>query len=164
MPKPAPFPVLSQNRLMRRLAILVTELDLDARDFVIFGSGPLLVHGLRYGIHDLDIGARGPTWRRVAEHGCPGTGGINGAPMALFWDGLIQFSQGWISADWDADDLIGRAESVQGWPFATLTDVLAYKQVLLRPKDHRDIAALHQTLHAAVPSPARRAAAAAEAR
>ena len=146
MHEPAPFPALSENRLIRRLAILVTELDLDRRDFVIFGSGPLLAHGLRYGIRDLDIVAREPVWQRVSEYGCQGTGSINGAPMAVFWNGLIQFSQGWISDDWDADDLIGRSESIQGWPCAQLTDVLAYKQMLLRPKDHLDIAVLHQAL------------------
>jgi len=160
MNEPAPFPALPENRLIRRLAMLVSELDLDLRDFVIFGSGPMLAHGLRYGIHDLDIVARGPAWRRVAEHGCPGTGSVNGAPMAVFWDGLIQFSQGWISADWDPDDLIDGAETIQGWPFARLTDVLAYKRVLLRPKDYPDIAALHQ----AKLQPAASAAAAAEAR
>lgn len=168
MHKPALYPALSETRLIRRLAMLVTELDLDPCDFVIFGSGPMLAHGLRHDIHDLDIVARGPAWRRVAEHGCPGTGSINGAPMALFWDGLIQFSRGWISADWDSDDLIDRAETIQGWPFARLTDVLAYKQVLLRPKDYPDIAVLyetlHQTQHREMPTPARGAAAAAESR
>jgi hypothetical protein len=133
---------LAGHPLIRRLAVLVTELDLDRRDFVIFGSGPLLAHGLRDGIRDLDIVARGAVWRRVRAYGCPGTGSISGAPMALFWDGLIQFSAGWISADWEADDLIGRAERIQGWPFAPLADVLAYKRILLRPKDHPDIAAL----------------------
>ncbi len=160
MHKPAPFPALSENRLIGRLAILVRELDLNRRDLVIFGSGPMLAHRLRYGLHDLDIVARGPAWRRVAEHGCRGTGSVNGAPMALFWNGLVQFSQGWISADWDADNLIDQAESIQGWPFARLTDVLAYKQVLLRPKDYPDIAALRQAmLH-----PASHATAASQAR
>jgi hypothetical protein len=144
MHEPALFPALSENRLVRRLAMLVTELDLDRRDFVIFGSGPLLAHGLRCGIRDLDIVARGSAWQRVSEYGSPDTGSITGAPMALFWNGLIQFSQGWISDDWDADDLIGRAEGIQGWPFAPLTDVLAYKRMLLRPKDQLDIEVLHQ--------------------
>lgn len=160
MHEPAPYPALSENRLIRRLALLVSELDLDVRDFVIFGSGPMLAHGLRCGIHDLDVVARGRAWQRVLEYGCPGTGSVNGAPMALFWDGLIQFSQGWISADWDADALIDRAQRIQGWPFATLADVLAYKEILLRPKDYPDIAALRQ----AALQPARRAAAAAQAR
>ena len=146
MDEPALFPALSENWLIRRLAMLVTELDLDRRDFVIFGSGPLLAHGLRHGIRDLDIVARGSTWRVVREYGCPDTGSINGAPMAQFWNGLIQFSRGWISDDWDCDDLIGRAERIQGWPCAQLADVLAYKQMLLRPKDRLDIAALHQAM------------------
>jgi len=160
MHEPAILPALSENRLICRLAMLVSELDLNVRDFVIFGSGPLLAHGLRDGIHDLDVVARGPAWQRVLEHGCPGTGSVNGAPMALFWNGLIQFSQGWISADWAADDLIDQAQSIQGWPFASLADVLAYKEILLRPKDYPDIAALHQ----AVPLPARTPVAAAKAR
>jgi hypothetical protein len=160
MHEPALFPALSENRLIRRLAMLVTELDLDRRDFVIFGSGPLLAHGLRYGIRDLDIVARGSVWQHVCEYGSPDTGSVNGAPMALFWNGLIQFSQGWISDDWDADDLIDRAEGIQGWPFAQLTDVLAYKQMLLRRKDHLDIAVLHQ----AMLQPARQTAVASKAR
>jgi hypothetical protein len=146
-----PYPALSENRLIRRLAMLVNRLHLDPADFVIFGSGPLLAHGLRSGIHDLDIVARGPAWRHVSRYGCPGTGSVNGAPMALFWNGLIQFSQGWISADWDADDLIDRAETIQGWPFAGLADVLAYKEVLLRPKDHPDITALRQAMRQPAP-------------
>lgn len=146
MHEPAPSPALSENRLIRRLAVLASELHLDRRDFVIFGSGPLLAHGLRHRVRDLDIVARGQAWESVREHGRPAAGSINGAPMALFWDGLIQFSRGWISADWDADDLIDRAESISGWPFARLADVLAYKRVLLRPKDFPDIAALHQAV------------------
>jgi len=146
MHESALLPALSENRLIRRLALLVAELDLDRRDFVVFGSGPLLAHGLRHGVSDLDIVARGRVWRQVRQWGTPGTGSVNGAPMALFWNGLIQFSPGWISADWDADNLIGRAERIQGWPFAPLSEVLAYKRVLLRPKDHRDIAALHRPM------------------
>jgi len=135
-------PALSENGLIRRLVKLVTELDLDSRDFVIFGSGPLLAHGLRRRIRDLDVVARGTAWRRVSQHGFPAAGAINGAPMALFWGGLIQFSPGWISEDWDTDDLIDRAEIIQGLPFAQLTDVLVYKQKLDRPKDRADIEAL----------------------
>jgi hypothetical protein len=137
---------LSEHRLIRRLVKLATDLDLDRRDFVIFGSGPLLAHGLRQSIRDLDVVARGTAWDRASQHGLPARGSINGAPMALFWGGLIQFSGGWVSDDWNADDLIDRAESIQGLPFAQLTDVLAYKQMLLRPKDRPDITALLHTL------------------
>ena len=133
---------LPENKLITRLVKIVTELDLDRRDFVIFGSGPLLAHGLRQRISDLDVVARGPAWQRVSEYGCQGTGSLNGAPMALFWGGRIQFSGGWISDDWDTDELIDRAEVIDGLRFARLTDILAYKQMLLRPKDLPDIAAV----------------------
>jgi hypothetical protein len=121
-----PRPVaLSDNRLIRRLVKLVDELDLDRRDFVIFGSGPLLAHGLRQRILDLDVLARGALWHRASQLGFRATGSINGAPMAAFWGGLIQFSLGWISAFWDIDDLINRAKIIEGLRFAQPTDVLA---------------------------------------
>lgn len=142
MPEAARSAVLSEDRLIRRLMTLVTAFDLDRRDFVIFGSGPLLAHGLRRRVRDLDVVARGAVWRRVAQHGVPAVGTINGAPMVQFWDGRIQYSAGWISDDWDADDLISRANVIEGLPFAQLTDVLAYKQQLNRPKDRPDIEAL----------------------
>ncbi len=75
---------LSENKLVSRLLKIVTELDLDRRDFVIFGSGPLLAHGLRQRISDLDVVARGSVWQRVSEYGCPGIGSLNGAP-----DGVV---------------------------------------------------------------------------
>src|ERR1700760_97523 len=137
-----PSAALSENGLIRSLVKLAADLDLDRRNFVIFGSGPLLAHGLRQHIRDLDIVARGSVWRSVCQYGAPATGEINGAPLAIFCGGLIQFSQGWISEDWDGDALIDRGEIVQGLPFAQLTDVLAYKQHLRRPKDIADIQAL----------------------
>jgi hypothetical protein len=145
-----PAAALSEDRLIRRLIKLVTELDLDPSDFVIFGSGPLLAHGLRQSVRDLDVVARGKAWRRVSERGIRDAGAISGAPMGLFWGGLIQFSPEWISQDWDTDDLITRSEVIQiggtepirELPFAQLTDVLAYKQKLDRPKDRPDIDAL----------------------
>lgn len=135
-------PALAENRLICRLARLVDELGLDRREFVIFGSGPLLAHGLRTSIRDLDIVARGTAWNSVSRHGFPAIGPISGAPMTLFWGTLIQFSPQWISPDWDTNDLIDRAELIQGLPFAQLADVLAYKQMLRRPKDHPDLKAL----------------------
>jgi hypothetical protein len=137
---------LSDERLIRRLVKLVAELDLDRRDFVIFGSGPLLAHGLRQRIRDLDVVARGDVWRRVSRYGCRAAGSINGASMAVFWGGLIQFSSGWISDDWDTDNLIDRAEIIEGLPFAQLADVLEYKQMLSRPKDQSDIRTLLRLL------------------
>jgi hypothetical protein len=135
----APVEDISRDRLIARFIYLANKLEVDRTDFVIFGSGPLLAHGLRRRINDLDVVARGQAWRTFCDHGVAGIAAINRAPLSLFWDGLIQVSEGWISEDWDADGLIDRAEIIQGLPFARLADVLGYKQVLQRPKDRIDI-------------------------
>ncbi|MCW2914581.1 MAG: transcriptional regulator, AraC family [Actinomycetia bacterium] len=131
-----------ENPLIRRLVALELERD----DFVIFGSGPLLTHGIRRSVRDLDVVARGTAWRRVSELGVPAVGAISGDQTVHFWGGRIQFSQEWISKVWDTDDLIDRAEIIEGLRFAQLTDVLAYKQMLMRPKDLADIQALTELL------------------
>lgn len=133
---PAP---LHENKLIAQLVNLVMVLNLEPRDFVIFGSGPLLAHGLRQTIGDLDVVVRGAVWDRVSARGAIQAGSVNGAPTAVFHDGDIQFSSGWISDDWDPDDLINRAEIIQGLPFAQLADVLRYKQALGRSKDQSDV-------------------------
>jgi len=133
-----------KNPLIRRLIAF----DLDRDDFVIFGSAPLLAHGLRRSIRDLDVVARGAAWRRASELGVPAVGTISGDPVVHLCGGQIQVSQGWIAKAWTTDDLIDRAEIVQGLRFARLADVLAYKQILMRPKDIADIQALTQLLGA----------------
>jgi hypothetical protein len=140
---------LTEGSLIGGLLELLEQYELDRRDFVIFGSGPLLAHGLRDEIEDLDVVARGEVWGRVVEVGERGAGEVNGARLAMFRDGRIQFSEGWISKDWDADDLINRAEMIEGLPFAPLADVLKYKLELRRPKDRSDIEALESLLHRA---------------
>jgi hypothetical protein len=133
---------VSQHPLVYRLIQICSELELNCDDLVVFGSGPLLAHGLRQSIRDLDVVARGATWRRLAQFGEPAVGTISGSPMVHFWGGRIQFSQRWISVNWDTDQLIDRAEVLHGLRFATLHDVLAYKWELRRPKDIADIHAL----------------------
>ncbi|WP_305784447.1 hypothetical protein [Symbioplanes lichenis] len=133
-----------RHRLVLRLNHLVAVLGLDRRDFVIFGSGPLLAHGLRREIRDLDVIARRGAWDIVSQHGVPTHGDLNGAPMAVFWGGKIQFSAGWISEDWDVNELIENAEVIDELPFARLRDVLRYKEALDRPKDRRDVRAIRR--------------------
>lgn len=60
-------------------------------------------------------------------------------PEVHFWGGRIQFFREWFSTDWDSDDLIDQAEIIEGLRFARLAEVLAYKRMLMRPKDIMDI-------------------------
>ncbi|SDN72916.1 hypothetical protein [Allokutzneria albata] len=133
---------LSDNRLIQRLR----DFDLDPDEFVIFGSGPLLAHGLRDDVPDLDIVACGEVWRRVSACGFPATGDITGDRVWTFWNGRLQFSNRWISEEWDTRSLIDRADVIEGLRFAPLPDVLRYKKVLGRPKDSVDIRKLMDRL------------------
>ncbi|SRR6266545_5223270 len=126
---------LHEHPFIRRLAAL----GLDPDDFVIFGSGPLLAHGIRTAIRDLDVVARDRAWRRACEIGLPAAGGITGAPAVQFWGGKIMLFRDWITPDWDPGGLIDRAEVIAELRFAPLADVLAYKLLLQRPKDLTDI-------------------------
>ncbi|MBS2964772.1 hypothetical protein KGA66_17065 [Actinocrinis puniceicyclus] len=135
---------LREHPLIHNLLVIVDKLGLDLGDMVIFGSGPLLAKGLRPKIWDLDIVARNETWRLAEQHGVPSIGEVNGARISQFCDGRIQFSAGWVSDEWNATELIDRAEIIQGLPFAQLADVLAYKEQLGRPKDQRDIRRLRK--------------------
>jgi hypothetical protein len=127
-----------ENPLIRRLV----DLGLERDDFVIFGSAPLLAHGLRQSIRDLDIVARGAAWRRASQIGVPAVGTIRGGPAFSLDGGRIQVFPDWLSEEWDTDVLIDQAEIIQGLRFARLADVLAYKKMLMRPKDIADLQAL----------------------
>lgn len=136
---------LREHPLIHELLAIVNKYDLDLSDMVIFGSGPLLAKGLRENIHDLDIVARGKTWRRAKRHGDRSIGLVNRARIAQFREGRIQFSAGWVSDEWKAAELIDRAEIIEGLPFARIEDVLAYKHHLNRPKDQQDIERLRES-------------------
>ncbi len=143
---------LEDGPLIRGLRKLVADLGLDQRDFVIFGSGPLLAHKLCDDINDLDVVVRGDVWQRVADHaaiwGELVHGIHNGAPIAQFRvdDRCIQFSSGWISDEWKADELIADAELFGGLLFAKLDKVLDYKKALGRSKDYAHIEILNSHL------------------
>ncbi|MBE1464895.1 hypothetical protein [Kibdelosporangium phytohabitans] len=131
------------------LLVELRRMGLDPDHFVVFGSAPLLVHGLRETVSDLDVVARDWVWDYVSEHGEQGEGTRSKDRIWLFHGGRIQFSRNWIRFDedeehsakleWNTDDLIDSAEPVGGLRFARVEDVLAYKQRLLRPKDQIDI-------------------------
>jgi hypothetical protein len=136
----------SQNRTEHVLLRKLRRLDLDTEHFVIFGSAPLLVHGLRTDVRDLDVLARNGVWEEVEARGRRTFGRETGDPLRGFYGGRIQFSQRWISDDYDTDALIEQAEVVDGLRFARLEEVLRYKENLGRRKDRRDIDALRAYL------------------
>lgn len=128
---------VTRHPLVERLLSLGFAPD----QFVVFGSGPLLPHGIRTDIADLDVLARGDAWERARREGRPGLGPLTGERMARFFGDRIEVSQGWVG-DLDVDGLIDNADVYEGIRFAPLTAVLAYKRILNRPKDISDISNL----------------------
>ncbi|MBO4205283.1 hypothetical protein [Micromonospora echinofusca] len=124
------------------LVRMLRALDLPARDFVIFGSGPLLAHGLRHDLGDLDIVARGAAWQQLTTR-CrpvPAPSG-HGQVVRLQIEAVDRWLPGW-----DTDHLIDTAEWRHGLPWAPLTEVRRSKQTTARPKDTADLALLN-TIH-----------------
>ncbi|MEV8052133.1 MULTISPECIES: hypothetical protein [Streptomyces] len=122
----------------------LNSLEFERDDFLVFGSAPLMVHGLRSELGDLDVLARGDAWKRAHRLGLPSTGKATGSPAMHFWGGEIEVFDQWISAEWQFDHLASRADVIEGVRFAGLQDVLAYKAELMRPKDLADIGALRK--------------------
>ncbi|MFF4527574.1 hypothetical protein [Streptomyces bluensis] len=115
------------------------SLHLPPNDYVVAGSGPLLAHGLRQDVSDLDIVARGDAWKiavSMAEATQPPSG--RGLMVVLF-SGDIEIFDQWLPGTRDADDLIDSADFIQQVPFCPLAEVLAWKTRSNRDKDQQDI-------------------------
>ncbi len=128
--------------LLRRLAAL----DLDPDHYAVHGSGPMLAHGLKTTIGDLDVIARGPAWERALALGEPGYSALRGDPCVRFWQGRIEVFRTWVTDYCTVDDLIDGADVIEGIRFVQLPHVLAYKRLLGRQKDTADILALEKYL------------------
>ena len=116
----------------RALREKVSALGLPAGDYAVFGSGPLLAHGLVQNVNDVDVLARGAAWEAARGLG-EVVDGEMGDPVVRLGGGEVEIFGGWLGMD--ADWIIDGAETVWGLPFARLGDVLAFKRLLRRPKD-----------------------------
>jgi hypothetical protein len=113
-------------------------LGLPAADYVICGSGPLLAHGMRERIGDLDVVARGAAWDALAAHIAPRPAPSGHGRMIRL---VIEVVDRWLPG-FDTTELIDSAQRHHGLPFAPLSMVRASKLATARPKDTADLAAL----------------------
>jgi hypothetical protein len=119
------------------------SLSFAPEEFVIVGSAPLYVRGLRSKISDIDILARGDTWRQAVKRADEVVHGPHSRmPVARIWGGLIEVFADWLPGLHDSEELLTNPELIDGLPFARLERVLVYKRHLARPKDAADIKAL----------------------
>lgn len=114
----------------------VTALCLPAGDYAVFGSGPLLAHGLVRSVNDVDVLARGAAWEAAKGLG-DAVAGEMGDPVVRLGGGEVEIFGGWLGMD--ADGIVEGARTVRGLRFARLEDVLAFKRMLGRPKDREHV-------------------------
>jgi hypothetical protein len=122
------------------------NVDLDPAHYVIAGSGPLLAHGIRHQISDLDVIARGAAWDQAATIGKRREAPFGGVNAVYLLDGTIEVLDGWFPDRWSVDRLIDEADVIEGVRFLSLPLTLEWKRLLGREKDRADIAALERRL------------------
>ncbi len=117
----------------------VKTLKLSLGHYVVFGSGPLAVRGLRVS-EDIDILVTADLYSKLKA-----TGGWKEKVFASGKPYLIK-DEFEVMAEWifpgytpDTAKLIREAEIIDGIPFAKLIEVRAWKQAFGRPKDLKDI-------------------------
>ncbi|MEV1065870.1 hypothetical protein [Streptomyces sp. NPDC050263] len=121
-------------------------LHLAPEDFVVAGSAPLFIRGLREHVTDLDIVARGASWnhalslsRSQSLHG-PQHAPYGDVLSVRFFGARIEVLNGWFPPLFGTvDRLIQDAELVNGIRFLTLGDTLRWKRHLDRQKDRHDV-------------------------
>ena len=111
------------------------SLGLPSTDFVIAGSAALFARGLIRGLGDLDIVAQGAAWHAVRSLGLPCKTGTLGVHVIELFGGTLQIFDGWFPLIWSTQELISRAEIIDGLPFVPIDVVHHTMRMLARPKD-----------------------------
>lgn len=127
------------------------ELNLPAGQYAVIGSGTLAVRGIREA-RDLDIVALPSVFAELKKRG--------GWKRKWFFRGLltrkaIQKSGVEIFSNYHCknfkpatEDIIARADSIQGFPFVSLPDFVSFKRELGREKDQKDIVLIEKYMAA----------------
>ena len=115
------------------------SLELPAKDFAVFGSGPMYAYGLKDLDNDLDLIARGEAWERALRLGEVDGDAFHGLGKVELADGKIEITNYWFDdlqpGVWDINELIDNAVMIDGIKYVSLEDVLKWKKLFGRPKD-----------------------------
>jgi hypothetical protein len=114
---------------------LLRAVALPMGDYVVFGSGPLLVRGVISEVNDLDLLSRGRAWDAAESAGDRLYLAQHDVTVASFFEGLVTVGHSWAYGNVDIEELIDTAEIFDRFPFARLEHVVSYKKLAGRPKD-----------------------------
>ncbi len=124
------------NKLLSRLK----KLNLPIKEYSVFGSGPLIIRGIRDS-HDIDViiskkifneYKKKPGWilkefDRDTRH------------IKMLENKGIEFYYTWGPGEWDIEKVLEKAEIIGGIPFANLNDFKRWKKISGREKDKKDL-------------------------
>ncbi|GGT15802.1 hypothetical protein GCM10010207_13570 [Streptomyces atratus] len=134
---------LTEHPFVRKLL----SLDLAPGDYVVAGSGPMLAHGLREAVGDLDVVARGAAWKTAVSLAEPVPAPSGHGRMVLLFGGCLEVFDRWLPGSAEPDELIEAAEFIQGIPFCPLREVAAWKGRSNRRKDREDLVLIQKFLN-----------------
>ncbi len=123
----------------------VKALDLPKDSYVVFGSGPLAVAGLRKS-QDIDLLVSSDTYAQLAASGwIENDKGLAHNPVTN--DVFEAFSDWHIgSYNPSLEELLETADYIDGIPFVSLLEVRKWKQTAGRPKDLKDVDLINKYL------------------
>lgn len=122
----------------------VKALHLPEGKYVLFGSAPLCVRGMRE-CKDIDILVLQEVWDEYSTKSDWRRFTTSLGDPSLIKDNLEMMSS-WKPGEWDVSKLIREAEIIDGLPFVGLRYVIAWKKLMGREKDLKDIALIENAL------------------
>lgn len=118
----------------RELFGKLKSLNLPPDQFAVMGSGPLAVRGLR-DVHDIDLVVTPQLWEELVKK-YPLDEGWH-SPKIKLAENIEAFTR--TAADIPTEELVSRADILDGVRFVSLKDTIAAKRVQNREKDLMDI-------------------------
>jgi len=118
---------------MQELLDKLAGLQIPSDQYAIYGSGPLAIRGIRES-RDLDVVVKDEYYRTLIQKYPEKEKGkieMNNGKIEIFpaWNSLLD----------DPEEVIDRAESIEGFKFVLLKDIIEWKRKMGREKDSADI-------------------------
>lgn len=125
----------------------VKELNLPIGKYVLFGSTPMGIRGLK-DCNDVDLLVTEDIWESYkGKDGWKQKMLDDGRPVLINDKLSLDLGTTWGPGVWDPKKIMREAEIIDGLPFASLEDVLKWKKIIGRKKDLKDIEIIEDFLY-----------------
>lgn len=118
------------------------KLNLPKGKYAIFGSGPLVIRGMR-DAHDLDVIVKDDVYHELCSQ-YPAH--VTTTPVNGIQIGNLEIGNTWLDESSQVDEMIDSAEIIDDFPFVKLEYVLEWKKKMRREKDLKDIQLIEEYL------------------